>query len=77
MKYDVLVNFTDGADKNAPAGKNVYYAGEDFYPRDGYTPSADRVKALQSKENALKRPLIGSVDKTPAVPMETKQEAKK
>lgn len=77
MKYDVLVNFTDGADKNAPGGKNVYYAGEGFYPRDGYTPTPERIKVLQGKENALKKPLIGPVDKTPAAPVEAKQESKK
>ncbi|MDL2318069.1 hypothetical protein LJC74_03110 [Eubacteriales bacterium OttesenSCG-928-A19] len=77
MKYDVLVNFTDGADKHAPDGKNVYYAGEGFYPRDGYTPNPERIKALQGKDNALKKPLIGLVDKDPTAPVEAKQDAKK
>lgn len=61
-KYDVLVNFTD---KKAPVGKQVYYAGG-TYPHDGYNPHAERVKELQSDKNALKKPLIGAVDKTPA-----------
>lgn len=76
MKYDVLVNFTDGSDKNAPGGKNVYFTGGS-YPRDGYTPPAERVKALQGAENALKKPLIGLVDKAPSAPVEARQEVKK
>ena len=78
MKYDVLVNFTDGADKTAPIGGNVYYVGG-VYPRSGHTPTPERIKTLQGVQNAFKKPCIGMVDRSPSppAPKETPQGGKK
>ena len=60
QKYDVLVSFTDSEDKTAPKGANVYHAGKNQYPRDGYTPPEKRLACLLGNENKLKRPVIAA-----------------
>lgn len=57
QKYEVLISFTDSADKN-----KVYWTG-DIYPRDGYKPSEDRIAYLSGDKNAFKAPVIGKVKK--------------
>ena len=58
MEYDVLISFTDGSDKGAPKGTNVYWAGKSTYPRAGYAPPAARLAYLQGNTNRFKRPVI-------------------
>lgn len=51
-KYNVLIDFTEPAteDKSHKAIKDrIYRKGEEF-PREGYTPTPDRIKYLTSKE---------------------------
>ena len=50
--YRVMVQFADFQD-----GNYVYNAG-DFFPRDGHTVSADRIRELSTAENKLGIPLI-------------------
>lgn len=57
-QYKVLCNFTDTADKTAPKGANVYWAGKSTYPRMGYNPSADRIAYLAGESNKFKKPVI-------------------
>lgn len=45
MDYKVIVFFRDKLDSNF-----VYHVG-DIYPRHGYTPTDERIKALSSKNN--------------------------
>lgn len=62
-KYSVLVSFTDPEDKNAPEGANVYWAGKNTYPRDGYEPTAERIAYLQSNKTALGKAVISSTNR--------------
>jgi len=55
MQYDVLISFTDPEDN-----RTVYRAGKDKYPRNGYTPSEERIAYLQGDENKFKAPVISS-----------------
>ena len=50
--YTVLADFRDRED-----GYFLYREG-DSYPRDGYTPSKERIDELSGKENAIGEPLI-------------------
>ena len=50
--YKVIVGFADKRDKNHP-----YYEG-DVYPRDGYTPSPERIAELAGKKNLMGVALI-------------------
>lgn len=52
MKYTVIKHFTDLQD-----GKYKYSDG-DVYPREGYTPSEERIAELASDKNRQGRPLI-------------------
>ena len=52
MKYTVLSEFADLQDE-----KHVYGIG-DVYPREGYTPTAERVDELSTGKNLLQKPLI-------------------
>lgn len=52
MKYTVLSEFADLQDE-----KHVYGIG-DVYPREGYTPTAERVDELCTAKNLLHKPLI-------------------
>lgn len=51
-KYTVLTDFRDRED-----GYFLYLKG-DSYPRDGYTPSKERIDELSGKENAIGEALI-------------------
>lgn len=55
MKYTVLSEFADLQDE-----KHVYGIG-DVYPREGYTPTAERVDELSTGKNLLHKPLIQKV----------------
>ena len=74
MKYDVLVSFTDPEDKKAVAGKNVYWAGKDQYPRDGYRPTNARIEYLQGYANKFKKPVIAAAPIIEKQPVEEKEE---
>lgn len=52
MKYRVIKKFTDLQD-----GNHVYNVG-DVYPREGYTPSEERIAELASDKNKQGTPLI-------------------
>lgn len=52
MKYTVIKHFTDLQD-----GKYKYSDG-DVYPREGYTPSEERIAELAGNKNRQKTPLI-------------------
>lgn len=56
MSYKVIESFTDLQDRNY-----VYITGE-TYPRNGYTPSDERVAELSGESNKLGYPLIEKVD---------------
>lgn len=56
MKYTVLSEFADLQDE-----KHVYGIG-DVYPREGYTPTAERVDELCTGKNLLHKPLIQKVE---------------
>lgn len=53
--YKVVKYFVDLKDNN-----HEYKAG-DVYPRDGYTPTAERIAELSGSENLQKQPLIEKV----------------
>ncbi|NLL92509.1 MAG: hypothetical protein GX222_08910 [Ruminococcaceae bacterium] len=57
-KYEVVISFTDPEDKDAPEGANIYWAGKNLYPRDGYKPTAKRIAFLLSNKTSFKKPVI-------------------
>ena len=56
MKYTVLSEFADLQDE-----KHGYGIGDE-YPREGYSPSAERVDELSTGKNLLQKPLIQVVE---------------
>ena len=54
--YKVLKFFTDLQDNNHA------YDTVDTYPREGYTPTAERIAELSGSENLQKRPLIAPIE---------------
>ena len=52
--FKALEYFTDLLD-----GKYVYNVG-DVYPREGYTPSPERIEELSTDKNVRKRPVIAA-----------------
>ena len=66
MKYTVLSEFADLQDE-----KHVYGIG-DVYPREGYTPTAERVDELCTGKNLLHKPLIQKVEDE-VVPQEVEE----
>lgn len=50
--YKVIKYFVDLKDNN-----HEYNAG-DVYPREGYTPTAERIAELSGSDNLQKQPLI-------------------
>lgn len=52
MKYTVIKHFTDLQD-----GKYKYSDGDE-YPREGYSPSEERIAELAGNKNRQKTPLI-------------------
>lgn len=76
MEYRVIKKFTDLQD-----GNHVYNVG-DVYPREGYTPSEERIAELASDKNKQGVPLIevpasAEVDVDEAVEEETAVEEPK
>ena len=64
MKYTVIKHFTDLQD-----GKYKYSDG-DAYPREGYTPSEERIAELAGSDNKQGRPLIEAVAEVAEEPEE-------
>ena len=58
--YKALEYFTDNLDKGY-----AYNVG-DVYPREGYTPTEERIEELAGTDNARRRPVIEAVTKTVA-----------
>ena len=58
MKYKVLRFFEDLQDEN------YYYETGSIYPRDGLTPSQERINELASAENKQGIPLIEEIKAT-------------
>lgn len=58
MKYKVLRFFEDLQDDN------YYYETGSIYPRDGLTPSQERINELASAENKQGIPLIEGIKAT-------------
>ena len=58
MRYKVIKFFMDGQD-----GNHSYIPGN-IYPREGLTPSAERIAELASKNNRLGEILIEPVQST-------------
>ena len=58
MQYKVIKFFMDGQDNNRS------YIPGNIYPREGLTPSAERIAELASKNNRLGEILIEPVQST-------------
>ena len=74
--FVVLSEFADLQDD-----KHVYSIG-DVYPREGYTPTAERVDELSTGKNILQKPLIQKVEepepqKVEKEPVEAEEQPKK
>lgn len=67
MKYTVLSEFADLQDE-----KHVYGIG-DVYPREGYTPTAERVDELSTGKNLLHKALIQKVEEVVEVKEQTEE----
>jgi len=78
--YVVLHLFDDLDDKEKVLGIESYhrYNVGDEYPREGYTPTAERIESLLTNDNARKMPLIGiPVDEETQKRLEAKKNAVK
>lgn len=78
--YIVLHLFDDLDDAEKVLGIKSYhrYNPGDEYPREGYTPTAERIKSLLTDDNARKMPLIGiPVDEETQKRLEAKENAVK
>ena len=70
--YIVLNTFYDLKDC-----EHLYNAGEP-YPRDGYTPTDERVEELLTERNRMGKPMIQSVpEKDGETPVQQKKPARK
>jgi hypothetical protein len=69
--YKVVKYFVDLRDNN-----HEYKAG-DVYPREGYTPTAERIAELSGSENLQKQPLIAKVAEAAKAAPKKKPAAKK
>lgn len=69
--YKVIKYFVDLKDNN-----HEYNAG-DVYPREGYTPTAERIAELSGSDNLQKQPLIEKVAETAKAAPKKKPAAKK
>lgn len=65
MAYTVIRHFTDLQDHG------YKYAEGDTYPREGYTPSAERIEMLSTANNRQKTVLIKAVESESAEIVET------
>ena len=69
-EYEVITGFVDLTDE-----KYVYRPG-DKYPRtDAPVPTAERLQALTSAKNALKKPLIREISSEPEKPVRRRKRA--
>ena len=66
MKYKVIVTFSDLQDCN-----HIYNKGDE-YPRQGYSPSTERIDELLTDSNRVKKPLI-QLTKVHTIAQEPKQ----
>ena len=73
--YVVLTLFDDLDDKEKVLGIESYhrYNVGDEYPREGYTPTAERIKSLLTNDNARKMPLIGVLEEEQEKRIEAEQ----
>lgn len=55
--YIAIEYFTDNQDNS-----HAYNVGDE-YPREGYSPTAERINELASSKNIRKRPVIGKLSK--------------
>ena len=69
--YKVIKYFVDLQDSN-----HEYNAG-DVYPREGYTPTAERIAELAGSYNLQKQPLIEKVAEAAKAAPKKKPAAKK
>ena len=69
--YKVIKYFVDLKDNN-----HEYNAG-DVYPREGYTPTAERIAELSGSDNLQKQPLIVKVAEAEKAAPKKKPAAKK
>ena len=62
--YIVVTMFDDLQDTKVVGGIRTYhrYNVGDEYPREGYTPTSERVRSLLTGNNPLKVPLIGILE---------------
>ena len=58
--FQAIEYFTDNLDKGY-----AYNVG-DVYPREGYTPTEERIEELAGTDNARRRPVIEAVTETVA-----------
>ena len=65
MTYTVIRHFTDLQDHG------YKYAEGDTYPREGYTPSAERIETLSTPNNRQRTVLIKAVESESAEIVET------
>lgn len=77
--YVVLHLFDDLDDKEKVLGIESYhrYNVGDEYPREGYTPTAERIESLLTSNNARKIPLIGVLEEEQEKLIEAEQDAPK
>ena len=77
--YVVLHLFDDLDDKEKVLGIESYhrYNVGDEYPREGYTPTAERIESLLTGNNARKVPLIGVLEEEQEKLIKAEQEAVK
>lgn len=68
MMYTVVRHFTDLQDNN-----HKYNEG-DIYPREGYIPSAERIKMLSTAENKQKTALIAAIAESDTVETSVEEE---
>lgn len=75
--YVVLHLFDDLDDKEKVLGIESYhrYNVGDEYPREGYTPTAERIESLLTGNNARKIPLIGVLEEEQEKLIEAEQNA--
>ena len=62
--YKAVEYFTDLQDNN------YAYREGDTYPREGYTPTKERIEELASNKNIRKRPVIVAVEKNETTTIE-------
>ena len=56
VKYEVIHSFQDLEDK-----QHVYIAGKDYYPRNGLTPTKERIQELSTINNKVGKIFIKNI----------------